>query len=364
MRFGHFDDVAREYVVERPDTPLPWFNYLGSDGYFALISNTAGGYSFYRDARLRRLTRYRYNNVPFDVGGRYVYVRDDDSGEFWSPSWQPVRQPVEDYTCRHGLGYTVIGSTTAGIRTETRYFVPPDETLEIWDVTVANERDRAATVSLFSAVEFALWDAADDSTNFQRNFNTGEVEVVDGVIYHKTEYRERRDHFAFFACSEPLVGFDTQREDFLGPYESWQSPHVVASGDSTGSIAHGWSPIGSHHIRLALKPGASHRIIFLLGYAENSRDDKFDPPGSSVVNKRRVRSVIDEYLSPASVDAAFAALDTYWDEAIAPLPRQHAGSRHEPDGQYLERISEHGDVQSLPLGIVLRVRRRPWHGLS
>ena len=109
--YGHFDDAAREYVITRPDTPLPWINYLGSDAYFGLISNTAGGYSFYRDARLRRLTRYRYNNAPRDVGGRYVYVRDDESGDVWSPSWQPVGGPVENYRCRHGLGYTVIGST-------------------------------------------------------------------------------------------------------------------------------------------------------------------------------------------------------------------------------------------------------------
>lgn len=316
MRFGHFDDAAREYVIERPDTPLPWFNYLGSESYFGLISNTAGGYSFYKDARLRRITRYRYNNVPFDFGGRYLYVRDDQTGEFWSPSWQPVRKAVDDYSCRHGLGYTVIGSTTAGVRTETRYFVPPGEDLEIWDVAITNHRDAAAQLSVFSAVEFALWDAADDAENFQRNFNTGEVEVVDGVVYHKTEYRERRDHFAYFACSEPVAGFDTQREAFLGAYRSWDSPQVVAAGASTDSIAHGWSPIGSHHTTAMLGPGSSQRIIFLLGYAQNPRVDKFDPPGSSTVNKKRVRPIITKYLSPTSVDSAFAALAQQWEDLL------------------------------------------------
>jgi cellobiose phosphorylase len=203
MRYGYFDDENREYVITRPDTPLPWINYLGDQDYFALISNTAGGYSFYRDARLRRLTRYRYNNIPLDTSGRYLYIRDDQTGEFWSPTWQPVRRALESYTCRHGLGYTIISSIRDNIEARIRYFVPPSQNLEIWDATILNHRDESVSLSLFSAVEFALWDAWDDSTNFQRNLNTGEVEVDDSVIYHKTEYRERRDHFAYFACSEP-----------------------------------------------------------------------------------------------------------------------------------------------------------------
>ncbi len=205
MKYGYFDDQQREYVITQPDTPLPWINYLGCQAYFGIISNTAGGYSFYRDARLRRLTRYRYNNAPFDLGGRYLYVRDDESKEFWSPSWQPTRHDLEKYTCRHGMGYSVIGSEYKGIEARTRYFVPLDENLEVWQVTVTNHRAKAAAISIFSAIEFCLWDAQDDSTNFQRNFNIGEVEVEDGVIYHKTEYRERRDHFAYFACSAKIA---------------------------------------------------------------------------------------------------------------------------------------------------------------
>jgi len=140
MKFGYFDDQNREYVITQPETPLPWINYLGCQAYFGIISNTAGGYSFYRDARLRRLTRYRYNNAPFDLGGRYVYLRDEESGQFWSPSWQPTRSKLEDYSCRHGMGYTVIGSTANGIEAHTRYFVPLDENLEVWQLTVTNHR--------------------------------------------------------------------------------------------------------------------------------------------------------------------------------------------------------------------------------
>ena len=316
MQYGAFDDTCREYVITRPDTPLPWINYLGSEEYFGLISNTAGGYSFFRDARLRRLTRYRYNNVPLDGGGRYLYLRDDASGEFWSPTWQPTRLPLEDYTCRHGMGYTTIQSTRSAIRAQVRYFVPLGENLEIWQLTVTNQRSEPARLSAFSFIEFCLWDAQDDTTNFQRNFSTGQVEVVDEVIYHKTEYRERRDHFAYFACSAPLAGFDTQREDFLGPYRGWDNPQVVESGQSANSIAHGWQPVGSHHLQMELAPGESRTVIFLLGYHENPVDDKFDPPGSQIINKRTVKPVIDRYLKAEAVEEAFTRLRAYWDELL------------------------------------------------
>ena len=313
MQYGYFDDKNREYVITRPDTPLPWINYLGCQAYFGIISNTAGGYSFYRDARLRRITRYRYNNVPFDLGGRYIYVRDDETGDYWSPSWQPTHSDVEQYTCRHGMGYSTIGSKRRGIAASTRYFVPLDENLEIWQFTVTNQRQTPAALSVFSAIEFCLWDAQDDSTNFQRNFSIGEVEIEDGVIYHKTEYRERRDHFAWFACSAELAGFDTQREAFLGPTRGWDRPAAVERGESSDSVAHGWAPIGSHHVRLVLQPGETRQILFVLGYHDNAKDEKFDPPDSQIVNKKTVKPTIARYLVQANVDAAFDKLRAYWD---------------------------------------------------
>jgi cellobiose phosphorylase len=320
VRFGHFDDERREYVIDRPDTPLPWINYLGTEAYFGIISNTAGGYSFYRDARLRRLTRYRYNNAPMDLGGRYLYLRDEET--FWSPTWQPTQTELDEYECRHGLSYTRIASRYRGIKAETLYFVPLGETLEVWRIKVTNERDTVAALSLFSSIEFCLWDAQDDATNYQRNFNTGQVEVVDGVIYHKTEYRERRDHFAYFACSEPLAGFDTSREAFLGPYRSWDRPVVVERGESTGSIANGWQPHGSHHVTVTLQPGETREIGFVLGYAENPRDAKFDPPGSQTVNKALVLPKITEWLRQETVDAGFGALAARWEELLGGLQVQ------------------------------------------
>jgi cellobiose phosphorylase len=316
MRYGHFDDERREYVIDRPDTPLPWINYLGTEAYFGIISNTAGGYSFYRDSRLRRITRYRYNNAPFDFGGRYLYLRDDADGTYWSPSWQPTQSELEDYECRHGLSYTQISSTFAGVRAETLYYVPLGETLEVWRLRLTNERAEAARLSVFSSVEFCLWDAQDDATNFQRNFSTGQVEVVDGVIYHKTEYRERRNHFAYFACSEPLAGFDTVREEFLGPYRSWDRPAAVERGATSDSVAHGWQPHGAHHVRVELAPGESKEVLFVLGYAENPREDKFDPPQSQTLNKRHVKPVIDKWLTPSAVEDGLAALRARWDELL------------------------------------------------
>jgi cellobiose phosphorylase len=328
MRYGFFDDARREYVITRPDTPLPWINYLGNRDYFALISNTAGGYSFFKDARLRRITRYRYNSTPADVGGRYIYLREDKTGEFWSPTWQPTQNDLETYSCRHGLGYTVISSQYRQIQVQIQYFVPLGENLEIWDVSIVNLRENPARLSVFSAIEFCLWDAWDDQTNFQRNLNIGEVEVHDGVIYHKSEYRERRDHFAYFACSEPLLGFDTQREDFLGSYRGWDNPSVVASGKSRDSIAHGWSPIGSHHLCLTLEPGKSQRVSFILGYQENPREHKFDPPGSQNINKEAVRTVLARYAQGGQIDLAIEKLRAYWgrllDVCHVQLPDEHA----------------------------------------
>ncbi|MGD0196822.1 MAG: glycosyl hydrolase family 65 protein [Solirubrobacteraceae bacterium] len=319
MEFGFFDDEHREYVITRPDTPLPWINYLGTESYLGFVSNTGGGCAFFRDAALRRITRYRHNNAPLDVGGRYIYLRDEADGDFWSPSWQPTKSELDGYECRHGMSYTSIASGHRGIHAETLYFVPLGADLEVWRLRVTNERETAAELSAFSAIEFCLWDARDDSTNYQRNFNTGEVEVVDGVIYHKTEYRERRDHFAYFACSEPLAGFDTQRDTFLGPYRGWDSPTAVERGQSFDSEAHGWSPIGSHHVRLSLAPGETREVVFVLGYAENPVAEKFDPPGSTTVNKARVLPTIAHWLKPTSVEAGLVALRSHWDGLLSAL---------------------------------------------
>ncbi len=313
MHFGHFDDLAGEYVITDPATPWPWINYLGTEDFFSLISNSAGGYSFFRDARFRRLTRYRYNGVPMDAGGRYFYIKDGDDAA-WSPGWKPCKTPLDFYECRHGQGYTRITGCKNGLKCEVLFFVPLGAPAEVMSMTLTNETAAGKDVSLFSFVEWCLWNASTDMENFQRNFSTGEVEIEGSAIYHKTEYRERRDHYAFFSVNAPVAGFDTDRESFLGLYNGFDTPQAVAEGKSRNSVAHGWSPVASHHLELHLAPGESRRMEFVLGYVENAPDEKWQSKG--VIDKRRAHALISRFDSADKVDSAFAELKDYWKDIL------------------------------------------------
>lgn len=315
MKYGYFDDANREYVIERPDTPFPWINYLGTENFFGLVSNTGGGYAFYRDAKLRRLTRYRYNNVPMDTNGRYFFIREED-GRFWSPTWQPIRAPLDAYRCRHGLSYTIITSSMGSLEAEVTYFVPPGETLEIHRVKLRNRGAAARKVSLFSYVEFCLWNADEDDRNFQRNLNIGEVEVDGSTIYHKTEYRERRNHFAYYHVSRPVASFDTDRESFVGRYGSLDKPAAVVAGRGSNTRAAGWSPIASHHLEIEIAAGREEEVVFLLGYAENPKDNKFEAPG--VLRKAPAREKIALYTAPGGVGRALVQIAKQWNTYLAP----------------------------------------------
>lgn len=311
MRYGYFDDRAREYVITTPETPLPWINYLGSQDFFSLISNTGGGYSFYRDAKLLRLTRYRYNTPP-DGGGHYFYIRD--GADIWNPGWQPVRAALERYACHHGLGYTAIEGARGGLSARQEVFVPLGDPCEVTRLTLRNETGAVKSFQLFSALEFCLWNAVDDASNFQRNYSTGEVEVEDGAVYHKTEYRERRNHYAFFRSNCPPDGFDTSRDAFCGPYRGFGDPDAVERGACSGSIAHGWAPIAAFQFDLTLEPGEERDLIFVLGYAENPPEKKWSAPG--VINKAPALAIASRYETAAQVDAALAALRAHWDRLL------------------------------------------------
>lgn len=308
MKFGYFDDANREYVITTPTTPYPWINYLGTENFFSLISNTSGGYCFYRDARLRRLTRYRYNNIPVDMGGRYFYIYDQ--GDYWTPGWRPVKRELSFYECRHGLGYTAITGERNGIQVQQLSFVPLGFNGEIHSVTVKNTSDTDKAVKMFSFVEFCLWNAYDDMTNFQRNFSTGEVEVESSVLYHKTEYRERRNHYAFYSVNTEIQGFDTDREAFLGLYNGLEAPQVVAAGEPGNSVASGWSPIASHCIACDLKPGEEKNYIFILGYVENAEEEKWERPG--IINKTKAKAMIQKFKEKEQVEQEFQRLKDYW----------------------------------------------------
>jgi cellobiose phosphorylase len=327
MKFGHFDDTNKEYVITTPQTPYPWINYLGTQGFFSLISNTAGGYSFYKDARLRRITRYRYNNVPVDMGGRYFYINDE--GHVWNPGWSPVKTELDSYECRHGLGYTKIKGSSKGITAETLFFVPQDFNGEVQKVTITNTTNGNKKVKLFSFLEWCLWDAQDDTTNFQRNFNTGEIEVENSTIYHKTEYKERRDHFAFYSVNAKLSGFDTDRESFVGLYNGFGEAQVPFKGGSSNSVADGWSPIASHCIEVELAAGESRDYVFTLGYVEMPVDSKFAPDlaedsnvftsGKSrknIINKKKAHEMISMCDTTEKADKLFEELKNYWSSLL------------------------------------------------
>ena len=311
-KYGHFDDANREYVITDPKTPWPWINYLGNEDFFSLISNTAGGYSFYKDAKFRRITRYRYNGVPMDNGGRYFYIKDGDT--VWNPGWKPCKTPLDSYECRHGMNYTRITGSKDGVEASVLFFVPLHTWAEVQKMTIRNNSSDVKHLKVFSFAEWCLWNAATDMENFQRNFSTGEVEVEGSAIYHKTEYRERRNHYAFYTVNTEIQGYDTDRESFIGLYNEFAEPEAVVEGKPRNSFAHGWSPIASHYIEVTLQPGESRDLIFLLGYVENEQEKKF--AAKKVINKEKAHELMARFDTTEKVDAAFAELNKYWDNLL------------------------------------------------
>jgi cellobiose phosphorylase len=311
--YGYFDDEQKEYVITRPDTPLPWINYLGTDGFYGIISNTSGGYSFYQDARLRRLTRYRYNNIPMDSNGRYLYIKD--GSDIWNPMWKPMQSILDKYECRHGMGYTKIIGQKNELEVSTLFFVPLNARNEVWHVSLKNNSSNKKQIRIWSFIEWALWEAYDDMTNFQRNYSTGQVEVEEGNIFHITEYRERRNHYGYFASSEKVSGFDTSRDAFVGVHNGLNSPIAVVKGNCSNSMAYGWLPIGVHQIDIELNPGESKEINFILGYAENPEDKKFSQNGK--IRKDEFEKVKAKYLQTSNVLSAYTDLKNYWSNLLS-----------------------------------------------
>ena len=313
MKFGYFDDSNKEYVITTPKTPLPWINYLGCNEFFSLISNTCGGYTFYKDAKLLRLTRYRYNNVPGDINGKYFYIKDGET--VWNPGWKPTQTELDSYECRHGIGYSRFTGAKNGVEASVLTFVPMDDNCEISSLKLTNNSSEKKELTLFSYVEWCLWNADDDMKNFQRNLSIGEVEVIGSTIYHKTEYRERRNHYAVYSVNTKVDGFDTSRDEFLGAYRGAESPAAVEEGACRNSMASGWSPIASHQINVTLEPGETKSFVFVLGYVENAEDDKWESYG--IINKKPADAMLAKYQTDADVEKAFAALNKYWEDLLS-----------------------------------------------
>jgi N,N'-diacetylchitobiose phosphorylase len=316
MQFGYFDDAAKEYVISRPDTPRPWSNYLGSTEYGAIVTNHAGGYSFYKSAAQGRFLRLRFNAVPLDQPGRTLYLRDEESGDFWSAAWQPTGKPLDAYKseCRHGSAYTVITSDYADIKSETTYFVPLGRLFECWRVKLTNTGKTLRRLSAFTYVEYAgNWSVANDLVNLQYSQHIVKMSVENGIIDHGTnvhippdpenfENADQGRHSFLALVGTPVTGFDTDRMTFLGPYGTYAKPNAVEQGACTNSLAAGDNGCGVLQTRLDLAPGETKEFLILMGVG------RADAEG---------RQAAEEFRAPAKAEAELAKLKTYWHDRLA-----------------------------------------------
>lgn len=311
MKFGYFDDANKEYVIERPDTPRSWSNYLGSTEYGAIITNNAGGYSFFHSAAQGRFVRLRFNAVPMDQPGRYIYIHDQESKDYWSASWQPVGKPLDQYksVCRHGTAYSVIRSEYAQIETETTYFVPLGRRFECWLVRTTNNSPKKRNLRLFTFVEYSNnWHVWQDSFNLQYTQFILRMDVVDQIIdqginvslpdmEEDFENHDQNRHTFMAVGGAEVRGFDTDREKFLGPYRTYANPLVVEKGQCANSIAVGDNGCGVLQVDMELQPGEAKEFVVLMGIGKAGREGK---------------AAVKEFDGPAKARAAFHALKAFW----------------------------------------------------
>lgn len=302
MKYGYFDEQAREYVITRPDTPTPWINYIGSGKYGGIISNTGGGYSFHKDPQNRRITRYRYNSIPMDRPGRYIYIRDAVTGEFWNPGFQPSQRKLDSYSCRHGMGYTVLQGEYNGITADVTYFVPDDRDFEIWLLKVKNTLNVPKKLQIFSYAEFCFWDAILDQQNVDWAQQINQGRYKDNVITWYPHYI--KDNGSFFATSGKVSSYDTNLETFIGKYHSEANPAAVEQGACSNSISYRTNGVGAFCNELELGKGEESEIVFILGYSEN---------------RNRIHDEIKDYLSPVEAHKALKRLNDHWSEYTGKL---------------------------------------------
>ncbi len=340
MQFGHFDDEHKEYVITRPDTPKPWSNYLGSTEYGAIITNNAGGYSFYKSGGLGRFMRMRFNSVPLDQPGRYIYLHDHDSKDFWSASWQPVGKPLDEYksTCRHGTGYTQITSKYRDIESTVTYFVPLGRTFELWKIKFTNHGNTPRRLGMFTYTELAgNWSAIDDLLNIQYVQYTAQCKVVDGIIDHGTNIyipemldnfkeKDQGRHTFHALVGAEIVGYDTDREAFLGAYRTYANPIAVENGQSSNSLAYGDNPCGSLQAFISLQPGESRELLVIMGIG------KADVEG---------KQAVAEFSDISKADSELQLVKDFWCERLQGLTAQT------PDAELNSTINTWGAYNSL-----------------
>lgn len=303
MQYGHFDNEHREYVIDKVDLPMSWTNYLGTENMVGVVNHTAGGYLFYKSAEYHRITRFRANAVPMDRPGHYIYLRDDETGDYWSVSWQPVGKPLSEasYTCRHGMSYTTYECVYNGIRAVQTLFIPRGEDVEIWDLTLENQSGKPRSISVFSYAELSFHHIDMDNRNFQMSLYAAGSSYDDGVIEQDLFYEETG--FQYFTATFQPTGFDAVREEFIGPYRTETNPIGVERGSLTGSTLLGGNQCCGLHGKFTLAAGETRREAFLLG------------EGRAAEGKR----VREKFAAPAARDEALQALRTFWDKRCAAL---------------------------------------------
>ena len=315
MNYGYFDDKNKEYVINRPDTPQSWSNYLGSTRYGAIITNNAGGYSFFKSVAQGRFTRLRFNSVPLDQPGRYLYLHDTETKDFWSASWQPVGKPLDQYKseCRHGSTYTIISSEYSDIKTETTYFVPLGRDFECWWTKITNDGDKPRTLRMFTFVEYGCnWNANDDMNNLQYSQYITKMEMVDGIISHASnvnlpempdnfEEKDQARYTFMGAVGVEITGYDTDRDKFIGPYRDYSNPIVVEQGECLNTLAEAGNPCGTLQFEITLQPGETKELSILMGIGR-----------ANVVGKE----VVAEFSDMSKIATEFEKLKNYWHEKL------------------------------------------------
>lgn len=300
MRYGYFDNQNREYVIDRVDVPVSWTNYIGLKDMYGVFNHTAGGYLLYKSSEYHRITRFRPNGVPMDGPGHYVYLRDEETGDYWSLSWQPVGKPKEHYSCRHGLSYIKYHCDYSGIDAEQKLFVAMDDPVELWDVKLRNDSGKVRKLSVFSYLEFSFHHVAMDNQNFQMSLYAAGSRFQDGVIEHDLYYEE--DGYQFFTSDFTLDGFDCLRDAFIGPYRTERNPIAVESGLCSGSYEKGGNHCGCLKKTLELQPGEEARLLYLLGEG----------------NLETGKEMRKKYTA-AKADEDFARTAAFWEEKLSRL---------------------------------------------
>jgi len=301
MKYGYFDEKNKEYIITRPDTPTPWINYIGDGDYGGIISNTAGGYSFHKDPRYRRILRYRYNAIPEDQSGRYLYIRDEETSEYWSSTWQPVKTHLDKYQCRHGLGYTIISSEKSKISTEATYFVPLNTNFEYWAFKIKNLSEKNRKLKTFSYAEFSFYDAVMDQQDVDWVQQIGQGEFKDGVI---SFYNPMKSGFTFFASNGNIDGYDCDRDYFIGGYNDLKNPAAVVKGKCSNSRLYRGNGVGVISHTLNLAPGEEKTLVFMLGIVPKIE-------GAFEVKKK--------FCSPKTAANEFEKLNANWNAYVSKL---------------------------------------------